>query len=103
MNIHLTPIKAFLEYFFIQLLSQHVDILNLITFENKLIIIRNFEFSRTLIVLKHYLELTNYFKQYMFYYIIIVMSLQKRKILLNHNYKNIIKNARKFEIDKTYL
>ena len=103
MNIHLIPIKAFFRYFFIQLLSQHIDVLNLIIFEDKLTIIRNFEFSHILTILKHYLELINYFKQYVSYYNIIAMPLQKRKIFLNRNCKSIMRNVRKFEIDKTYL
>ena len=62
MNVRLIFIKVFLDYFFIQLLNQYVNILNLITFKNKLIIIRSFEFSRILITLKRYFEITNYFK-----------------------------------------
>ena len=103
MNIHLVPVKAFLEYPFIQLLNQHVDVLNLITFKDKFVVIRNLEFSRILIILKRYFEMINYFKQYVFYYIIIVKSLQKRKTFLNHNCKSIMKSARKFKARKTYL
>ena len=76
-NIYLIPIKAFLRYSFVQLLKQYIDVLKLITAENKLTIIRNFEFPRILITLNRYFDLTDYFKQYVFYYIVIIMFLQK--------------------------
>lgn len=81
MNIHLTFIKTFLKYSSIQLLKQYVNILKFITVENKLIIIRNLEFPRNLIILNRYFNLINYFKQYVFYYIVII------SLLLNF-YKN---------------
>ena len=75
MNIHLTSIKAFLEYLSVQLLDQYIDVLKLIILENKLIVIRNLEFSRILITLKRYLEIIDYFKQYISYYFAIIKSL----------------------------
>ena len=62
MNIHLIFVKAFFGYPFIQLLNQYVNILNLIIFEDKFVVIRNFEFPRILITLKRYFGMINYFK-----------------------------------------
>ena len=49
--------KSFLGYFFVILLEQRVDFLNLFTFEKKLIIIITLRFSRTLRQLKTFLKL----------------------------------------------
>ena len=103
MNIHLTPAKAFLEYPSVQLLGQHVDALSLATSEDKLTVIRNLEFSRTLTALERYLGITDYLKQYMPYYSAIVKSLQERKTLLNRNYRSTTRSARKFEVSRAYL
>ena len=75
MNIYLISAKAFLSYLLVQLLRQHVDVLNLTISENKLAVIRNLEFSRTLAALKRYLDMTDYLKQYISYYFVIVKSL----------------------------
>ena len=79
-----------------QLLNQHVDVLNLITAETKLAVITNFEFSQILTQLKRYLEMTDYLCQYISHYVIIVKSLQLCKTLLNQRiHQNHEKNAEK--------
>ena len=102
-NIHLTSTKVFLELPSVQLLNQHVDTLNLTTSEDKLTVIRNLEFSRTLAALERYLRITDYLKQYVPYYLTIVTPLQQRKTLLNRNCKSTTESARKFEADRAYL
>ena len=48
MNIHLSSRKSFLDYPFVQLLNQKIDVLKLTTAEEKFIVIVNLFFSRTL-------------------------------------------------------
>ena len=60
MNIYLSSRKSFFDYSFVQLLNQKVDVLKLITAEEKFIIIANFFFSKTLVQLKKYLNLIEY-------------------------------------------
>ena len=75
MNIYLVFNKIFLEYSSMHLLDQRVDILSLATAEEKLTIIRNLKFSKTLTALNKYLRLIDYLKQYILYYITIAKSL----------------------------
>ena len=75
MNIHLSSRKSFLNYSFVQLLNQKVDVLKLATAEKKLIIIINFFFLRTLAQLKKYLNFIEYLRQYIIYYIDITKPL----------------------------
>ena len=62
MNIHLLSRKSFLDYSFIQLLNQKVDVLKLTTAEKKFIVIANLFFSRTLAQLKKYLDFIEYLR-----------------------------------------
>ena len=68
-NIAFKSFKTFLEYLSIFLLKQKIDNLNLTTIEKKLKTILNFRFFPTFKYLKTYLNKTNYFCQYIFYYV----------------------------------
>ena len=75
-NIYLLSRKSFLNYSSVQLLNQKIDVLKLITTKEKLAIIANLFFSKTLAQLKKYLDLIEYLRQYIIYYINITKSLQ---------------------------
>ena len=82
MNIAFKSIKFFLKYFTIFLLNQRVNNLNLIIAIDKLKIIFNFAFSQIFKQLKIYLSKIDYFRQYVFYYVQKILSLQQRKTRL---------------------
>ena len=75
MNIHLVFHKSFLEYLFVHLLSQKMNVLNMIMMTDKLIIIINLKFSCTFVQLKKYLDLTEYLCQYIESYVTIFKPL----------------------------
>jgi len=75
--------KFYLAYLFIQLLSQQIDALSLITLKDKLITIFRIRFSLSLSQLEKYLDLTDYLQQYISHYAAIIKSLQQWKIFLN--------------------
>jgi hypothetical protein len=81
-NVALNLRKIFLEYSSIVLLEQIVDVLDLITIDEKLTAIANLTFSFTLKKLKTYLKLTKYLRVYVAWYAQTSSSLQKRKTLL---------------------
>ena len=81
--------KSFLNYLTVQLLDQCVDILELITAEDKLAVIVNIEFSHILFTLEKYLSMTDYLCQYISYYTVIIKSLQKREMRLNHDLQKL--------------
>ena len=91
--------KFFLNYSSIQLLRQQVNVLELVTAKDKLVIITNLEFSYTFIQFKKYLDLIDYLWQYILHYTVIVKSLQLHKMLLNQwiqqNYSIENKNKQK--------
>lgn len=103
MNIHLSPRKSFLGYPNVQLLEQKVDALGLTTAEEKLAVITNLSFPRTLAQLEKYLGLTEYLRQYIAFYAAIAKPLQLRKTFLNKPRQDIRGNARKKLTDRTYL
>ena len=76
--------KLFFDYLIVQLLDQCVNTLKLTTAEDKLTVIVNIEFSQTLSALEKYLDMTEYLRQYISYYTVIIKSLQKQKTRLNH-------------------
>ena len=99
-NISVNLKKAFLKYFSVTLLKQHVIFFDLSTDEFKLRIIANLKFSSTLDQLKIYLRLTDWFKQYIEKFAAIFKSLQKRKTkLLQYAFK--FENAKKSYFSKT--
>ena len=68
-NILILSIKIFLDYLNINLLKRRIDLFNLIIAEDKLEVIKIFKYLITLKVLKHYLNLTNYLRDNIYYYI----------------------------------
>jgi hypothetical protein len=81
-NVILNSKKVFLEYFFIVLLEQIVNVLKLTTTKEKLTAIINLTFSLILKELKTYLNLTEYLRVYVIWYAQTSLFLQKRKTLL---------------------
>ena len=77
--------KSFLDYSMITLLNQHVDALRLSTSKEKLAVILQLQFSKTLKQLETYLNLTKWLRNYMLFYAQIVTSLQLQKIMLLHD------------------
>ena len=94
-NISLSSDKFFLNYSFIHLLDQQMNTLRLAIIDDKLRAIISLEFSKTLSQLKKYLEMTEYLRQYILHYVIIIKSLQLRKIMLNREIQDIGDNVRK--------
>ena len=82
-NITLILKKCYIGFPSVQLLKQRINNLNLITFTDKLKAITEFSFLIILIQLKYYIGLTGYIRKYVFYYIAIIESLEKRKAILN--------------------
>ena len=74
--------KFYIEYSLMTFLSQRVDELDLFTFEEKLVVIRELRFSRSLKNLKIYFEMSNWFRIKVLYYAQIAQSLQDLKIEL---------------------
>ena len=81
-NIFINSVKTFLKYSFVNLLSQHVNSLDLSTNKKKIKTISNFVFSKTLSDLETYLKLTKWFRDYIKNYVIKFESLQNRKTAL---------------------
>ena len=69
--------KSFLSYLTVQLLDQWVNVLELVTAEDKLTVIVNIEFPQTLSTLEKYLSMISYLRQYILYYTAIIKPLQK--------------------------
>jgi hypothetical protein len=101
-NVALNLKKAFLNYSFIILLSQIIDVLELTIAEEKLVAIANLIFSLTLKELKIYLDLTKYLRVYVFWYAQAFEFLQNRKILLLKD-NSIKDNSRRTFAKKTSL
>ena len=93
-NISINFKKAFFDYSFVTLFDQHVTFFDLFTDESKLQTISNLKFSSILSQLETYLELTEWFRQYIEKFAAISKSLQLRKTqLLQHASK--LRNVRK--------
>ena len=82
LNISIKLIKVFLSYSNVVLLKQRVDELKLSTTKKKLKVIVSLKFSNILKNLKHYLKLTKYIRNHIYYYFAIVKSLQNLKTIL---------------------
>ena len=93
-NISIKLEKIFWNYSNIQFLNEKMNFFDFATTKNKLKIISKFQFSRILRQLKIYLNLTNWFREYISHYIEIVKLLQNRKTKL-FRLSFIKKNARK--------
>ncbi len=97
MKICLLSKKFYLVYLSVQLLSQWVDALNLVTLKDKLAAIFRIRFSLSLSQLEKYLDLIDYLWQYISHYTVIVKLLQQQKTFLNQGLqaKEMKENARK--------
>ena len=93
-NVSIKSTKTFLNYFFVFLLNQKIDSLNLIISKEKLRAIFKFRFFRIFRQLETYLNLTDWLRNYIFYYVEIFKSFQNRKIDLLRN-KSTADSARK--------
>lgn len=82
LNISIKFIKIFIVYSSVILLSQKVNVLNFSTTEERLKAIFEIKFLEIFIDLKHYLKITNYIKNHIYFYSIITDFLQKFKIQL---------------------
>ena len=105
-NIIIKSTKVFIDYSNVALLEQRVNSLKLSISEKKLKTIANIKFPETLQDLKHYLELTKYIRDHIYYYAVIVRPLQNLKTSLlktspsGFNRKNYV---RKIKIALTML
>ena len=84
-NITLKSMKIFLDYFMIELLEQKMNNLDFITIQKKLKTITSLTFFKTLKKLKINLEIIEYLKDYISYYVQKTKFLQKKKIMLLKN------------------
>ena len=92
-NITFKISKTYFEYFSIFLLNQKIDSFDLITTKKKLKIIAELFFSIFLKALKKYIEMIEWFKNYVFYYAQKFKALQRKKtkLLKNDSIKKIVK------------
>ena len=82
LNITLKFFKTYLKYFIISLLKQKIDRFKLSIAQEKLIVIFKLRFSRTLKDLKIYLDMIEWLRDYVSYYVQKFDVLKKRKIML---------------------
>ena len=68
-NILISPTKIFLDYFNINLLERRINLFDLIIAEDKLEAIKTLKYLIILRVLKYYLDLINYLRNNVYYYI----------------------------------
>lgn len=101
-NISINFHKTFLNFVSVNFFEQHVTFLKLSTDEQKLHVIMNLIFSQNLTQLKMYLDLIEWFRQYIDHYAFKAKSFQLRKTRL---LKAVSKsdNAKKFYAAKTKL
>lgn len=81
-NMSIKSIKVFLNNSNVVLFNQKINALKLLTTDENLKAITNCKFLRTLKNLKHYLELTDYIRDRVYYYFAIVKSLQNLRTML---------------------
>ena len=82
LNISIKSIKIFIVYSDVVLLKQKINVLNFTTTKERLKAIAEIKFSEIFENLKHYLKLTNYIKDHIYFYSTIANSLQRLKIEL---------------------
>jgi hypothetical protein len=100
-EIIINSFKTFLEYQSVILLKQRVNALKLITAEEKLKAISFFRFSENLIALERYLDLVDYLRDKIYFFVDVFKSFQKLKINLLKNFFK--KNRRKKFINRTKI
>lgn len=81
-NISIKSFKTFLAYFSVRLLEQKMNFLKLTTNKDKLRAISKFRFLNILRQLKHYLDLTDYMREYVRNYAKKTKLLQNKKIAM---------------------
>ena len=81
-NITVSPSKTFLGYLDVQLLGRKVNSFGLISLEDKLKAIAQLQYPTTLRDLEHYLGLTGYLRQYVYFYAQLSRELQDLKTLM---------------------
>ena len=101
-NISIKSSKSFIEYSSVSLLEQHVNSFDFATDEQKLKAIFSLTFSRTLKQLETYLNLTDWFREYIKEYVEKIRFLQKKKTALLRN-ASLSEKERKFYTSKTKL
>ncbi len=100
-EIIINSLKIFLDYQSVILLKQRVNVLELIIVEKKLKAIALFKFSKNLIALERYLDLADYLRDKVYFFVDVFKSLQELKIkLLKNSSKD---NRRKKFINKTKI
>ena len=82
-RISVSFIKSFLCYSSIKLLKQRVNALDMTTSKNKFIAISKLKFPLFFTQLDHYIDFTEYLRQYISQYTFIIRPLQNRKTLLS--------------------
>ena len=104
-NIFVNFKKIHIDYSSVDLLKQHVNSLNLVIDEQKLKIIAQLIFLATLEQLENYLELTDWFRDYIEKYATKTKSLQDRKIALLKNFSKSeqIKKSCFFKMKITFI
>jgi hypothetical protein len=100
-EIIINSLKTFLRYQSVILLEQCVNVLELITAKKKLKAIALLKFSENLTALERYLDLTNYLRDKMYFFVDVFKSLQKLKINLLKN--SLKENRRKKFINRTKI
>ena len=101
-NINLNLIKIFLSYFEVTLLKQRVNAFDLSIIENRLKVLTSLTISETFAKLETYLELIDYIRHYIHFYVSISRSFQDLKTsLLKIELRNDVK--RKIYTSKTKL
>ena len=101
-NIFIKFNKTFLKYSFVQLLDQKIDFFEFFISEEKLRAIVKLFFSKNFRLLKTYFDMIDWLREYIFFYVDIFKSLQKRKTkLLKFFFK--IDNIRKTFSTRTRL
>ena len=102
-NISIKSFKTFFVYSSIRFLSQKMNSLNLTTDENKFCVINKLKFSIIFRKLKHYFELTNWFRKYVKNYTKMTKSLQNRKTTMLKKSFSIDESVRRFYFAKTAI
>jgi hypothetical protein len=100
-EIIINSLKTFLEYQSVILLRQRVNALELITAEEKLKAISLLKFSENLIVLERYLDLVDYLRDKIYFFVDVFKSFQELKINLLKNFSK--ENRRKKFINRTKI
>ncbi len=100
-DITINSLKTFLRYQSVILLEQRVNAFELITAKEKLKAIVLLKFSKNLTALERYLELAEYFKNKIYFFVEVFKSLQELKIKLLKDF--LKENRRKEFINRTKI